>query len=120
MRISDWSSDVCSSDLFRHANDNDERVKIVEMNWRDNPWFPDILNRVRLKDERERPDQYGHIWEGEYLTVIEGAYYAKALTQARSDNRVCRIAADPLMTVRAVWDIGGTGAKARSEEHTSE
>src|SRR3546814_6130608 len=23
---------------FRHANDNDERVKIVEMNWRDNPW----------------------------------------------------------------------------------
>src|SRR3546814_17409439 len=26
--------------------------------------------------------------------------------------RSARIAADPLMTVRTVWDIGGTGAKA--------
>lgn len=97
---------------FRHANDNDPRVKIVEMNWRDNPWFPDILNRVRLKDQVERPDQYPHIWEGEYLTVIEGAYYAAALTQARTDGRIGKVAIDPLMTIRAVWDIGGTGAKA--------
>jgi len=97
---------------FRHANDNDSRVKIVEMNWKDNPWFPDILDRVRLKDQRERPDQYPHIWEGEYLTVIEGAYYAKSLNQARADGRIGKVAADPLMTLRAVWDIGGTGAKA--------
>lgn len=97
---------------FRHANDNDPRTKIVEMNWRDNPWFPDILDRVRLKDQAERPDQYSHIWEGEYLTIVEGAYYAKHLAQARQDGRVGHLAADPLMTLRAVWDIGGTGAKA--------
>lgn len=96
---------------FRHAND-DDRTRIVQMNWRDNPFFPDILNRVRLKDQNERPDQYPHIWEGEYLTVIEGAYYAKHLTTAREEGRVGRVAADPLMTTRAVWDIGGTGAKA--------
>lgn len=96
---------------FRYANDND-RTRIVELNWRDNPWFPDILDRVRRKDEKERPDQYPHIWDGDFLTVIEGAYYAKALTAARNDGRVGRLAADPLMTVRAVWDIGGTGAKA--------
>ncbi|WP_370309284.1 PBSX family phage terminase large subunit [Sphingobium abikonense] len=97
---------------FRHANDNDPRVKIVEMNWRDNPWFPDILDRVRLKDMEQRPDQYPHIWEGEYLTVVEGAYYAKALTQARLDGRVGHVSPDPLMALRAIWDIGGTGAKA--------
>lgn len=97
---------------FRHDNDNDPRVKIVEMNWRDNPWFPDILNRVRLKDMRERPDQYGHIWEGEYLTVVEGAYYARHLNAAKADGRICRVNADPLMTLWAIWDIGGTGAKA--------
>jgi len=96
---------------FRNANDND-RTRIVEMNWRDNPWFPDILDRVRLKDQRERPDQYGHIWDGEFLSVVEGAYYAKSLTAARSEGRIGRVAADPLMTLRAVWDIGGTGAKA--------
>jgi len=97
---------------FRHANDSDPRVKIVEMNWRDNPWFPDILDRVRLKDLRERPDQYPHIWEGEYLTVVEGAYYAQQLIAARAAGRMQLIAADPLMTIYAIWDIGGTGSKA--------
>ena len=97
---------------FRHANDNDSRVKIVEMNWRDNPWFPDILNRQRLKDKRERPDQYDHIWEGAYITVVEGAYYAMQLTAAREERRIGRANPDPLMTIYAIWDIGGTGAKA--------
>lgn len=90
----------------------DPRVKIVELNWRDNPWFPDILNRARLKDKRERPDQYEHIWEGDFITVAEGAYYASQLTVARDEGRICRVNADPLMTLWAVWDIGGTGAKA--------
>ena len=97
---------------FRHANDNDQRVKIVEMNWRDNPWFPEILNRVRLKDLKERPDQYPHIWEGEYLSVVSGAYYAKWVVQARQDGRFCKISLDPLMNIFAIWDIGGTGERA--------
>lgn len=96
----------------RFMNSTDPRTKIIRMNWSDNPFFPDILDRVRLKDQRERPDQYRHIWEGEYLTAIEGAYYAASLNKAREEGRVCRVAADPLMTLRAVWDIGGTGAKA--------
>jgi phage terminase large subunit len=97
---------------FRHANDNDPRVKIVEMNWRDNPWFPEILNRLRLKDQQERPEQYGHIWEGEYITVVEGAYYARQLNDARAKGRMGALDPDPLMTIWAIWDIGGTGAKA--------
>lgn len=97
---------------FRHDNDNNPRVKIVEMNWRDNPWFPDILDRVRKKDEIERPEQYGHIWEGEYITVAEGAYYAQQLNTARARGRIGELDPDPLMTIWAIWDIGGTGAKA--------
>lgn len=96
----------------RFRDSTDPRVKIVEMNWRDNPWFPAILDRVRLKDQRERPDQYEHIWEGAYITVAAGAYYAKQLTTARLEQRIGRLPADPLMSKYAVWDIGGTGAKA--------
>lgn len=95
---------------FRFSDD--PRTKIVQLNYRDNPWFPDILDRQRLKDMRERPDQYEHIWEGDFITVAEGAYFARQLTRARDDGRLCRVNADPLMTYRAVWDIGGTGAKA--------
>lgn len=96
----------------RFGETADPRTKIVTLNWRDNPWFPEILNRVRLKDMRERPDQYEHIWEGAFITVAEGAYYARQLTTAREDGRLCRVKPDPLMTIRAVWDIGGTGSKA--------
>ena len=90
----------------------DERVKVVEMNWRDNPWFPAILNRTRLRDMQERPEQYEHIWEGAFVTAIEGAYFAKHLTDAKAKGRIGRVSVDPLMAYRAFWDIGGTGAKA--------
>lgn len=85
---------------------------VVKANWRDNPWFTDELEQERLDCLRMSPDQYDHIWEGGYLTVSSGAYYAKELAEAKSNGRICRIAADPLMTFRAIWDIGGTGAKA--------
>lgn len=91
---------------------NDPRVKIVEMNWRDNPWFPDILNRKRLKDKEERPDSYEHIWEGAFVTVVEGAYYASGLTKAREDGRIGLVAEDLNLIIRLYADIGGTGAKA--------
>jgi phage terminase large subunit len=87
-------------------------AKIAEMNWRDNPWFPAILNKTRLEDQEKRPDQYDHVWEGDFVTVIEGAYYAKLLTEAKAKGHISKVDADPLMTVRAIWDIGGTGAKA--------
>lgn len=96
----------------RFGGVTDERTKIVEMNWRDNPWFPEILNRVRLKDLAERPGQYEHVWEGGYKTVTEGAYYAEALILAKQAKRIGEVEADPLMALRAWWDIGGTGQKA--------
>lgn len=95
---------------FRHAKD--ALIRVVEMNWRDNPKFPAKLERERQRDLQERPDQYSHIWEGDYVSVIEGAYYAKNLTEARAQGRIGNVAADPLMTIRLFCDIGGTGARA--------
>ena len=86
--------------------------KIVEMNWRDNPWFPNELEFERQEDKSKRPDQYEHIWEGDFVTVVQGAYYAASLTEAKQAGRIGNVSPDPLMTYRAFWDIGGTGAKA--------
>lgn len=85
---------------------------VVRANWTDNPWFPKVLEQERLDCIRINPDQYDHIWDGGYATVLAGAYYAKSLTEAKNQGRIGRVGRDPLMTVRAVWDIGGTGAKA--------
>lgn len=85
---------------------------LVKSNWSDNPWFPKVLEQERLDCLRDRPDQYDHIWEGGHVTVVEGAYFTEQLAAAKRENRIGRVSADPLMTIRAFWDIGGTGAKA--------
>lgn len=96
----------------RFRESKDPLVKIVELNWRDNPKFPAKLERDRQRDLAERPDQYEHVWEGAFASVVEGAYFASHLTKAKADGRIARVSADPLMTLRLFCDIGGTGAKA--------
>ena len=42
-------------------------------NWRDNPWFPDVLKAEReLYDFELYPDRYFHVWEGEYAARLRG------------------------------------------------
>lgn len=84
----------------------------IKANWRDNPWFTKELEQERQDCLRMQPDQYGHIWEGDYVTVVEGAYFAADLTKARADGRIGRVSADPLMSLRVFCDLGGTGARA--------
>jgi len=85
---------------------------VVRANWSDNPWFPSVLEQERLDTLRNQPDQYDHIWEGGYATVLDGAYFARSLAEARQQKRIGRVAKDPLMQVRAFWDIGVRDATA--------
>lgn len=96
----------------RFAQSSDPLIKGAIMNWRDNPKFPAKLERERLRDLEERPDQYDHIWEGGFVTAVEGAYFAKHLAKCKEDGRIGFVPVDPLMTIRLHADIGGTGAKA--------
>jgi phage terminase large subunit len=84
----------------------------VEANWRDNPWFPSVLEDERKLDLERYPERYDHIWEGGYAKAFEGAYFASLLTKARLEKRITRCPVDPMMPIRAFWDLGGAGAKA--------
>lgn len=89
-----------------------EGAVVVEANWRDNPWFPDVLEKERQTDLAMYPERYEHIWEGDYAKAFEGAYFAKGLALAKQQGRIGRVAADPLLPLRAYWDLGGAGATA--------
>lgn len=97
-------------DFLRHKAQDDAIV--VKANWRDNPWFPDVLEKERTLDLRQYPERYEHIWEGGYAKAFEGAYFAHGLEIARQENRICRLTQDPIIPIRAFWDIGGSGASA--------
>lgn len=99
-------------DEFFRAKEPPPESVVVKANWSDNPWFPAELEAERLHDLRVNPDQYDHIWEGGYVSVVEGAYYAQALREARLAGRIGRVPRDPLMQVRAFWDIGIRDATA--------
>jgi len=96
--------------LFRGKNKSAPTGSIiVKSNWRDNLLFPSVLEQERLDCLRDEPGQYPHIWEGEYATVLEGAYYAEALSRANLDGRITRVRRDNLHPVYAFMDLGGMG-----------
>lgn len=85
---------------------------VVRANWSDNPWFPSVLDQERRDCLANQPERYGHIWEGEYATVLDGAYYAKHLTDAQLERRIGVVPRDPLLKVYAFLDIGGTSQRS--------
>jgi phage terminase large subunit len=94
--------------LFR-GKEKPSSYALVRVNWSENLWFPSELEVERTDCLRITPEQYGHIWEGDYASVLTGAYYATCLADARRQGRIGRVTADPLMLTRCYWDIGGAG-----------
>ena len=48
---------------------------VTDVNWRDNPWFPEVLNKQRLEDQKFRADTYDHVWEGGFLTITDAQVF---------------------------------------------
>ncbi|MCB1470378.1 MAG: phage terminase large subunit [Rhizobiaceae bacterium] len=85
---------------------------VVSANWSDNPWLPPELDQERRDCLRAEPDQYAHVWEGDYASVLSGAYYAASLAVCREQGRIGRLSPDPIMPIYAFWDIGVRDATA--------
>ena len=48
---------------------------VVEVNYRDNPWFPEVLREEMEYDRSRDPDKYNHVWLGGYLTNSEAKVF---------------------------------------------
>ena len=83
---------------------------VCEINWRDNPWFPTVLEQERVKAQAIDPASYDHIWEGKPRRVAEGAIYRHEIDALFADGRACHVPYDPLLPVHTVWDLGWNDA----------
>lgn len=81
---------------------------VVELSYKDNPWFPAVLEQERLQLKARDPDAYDHVWEGKCRRWLSGAIYADELRQAYDANRITTVAYDPAVSVFTAWDIGHT------------
>ncbi len=80
---------------------------VVEVNYHDNPWFPDVLEKERRHAEATLPEaDYKNIWEGKCKPAVTGAIYADEVAQAVSMGRVTVLPYDPNLRVHAIFDLG--------------
>lgn len=79
---------------------------VVEANWKDNPYFPEVLRKEMESDKERNYDKYLHVWEGHYRQVLEGAVYAEEIRQAIQEGRITKVLPLANKPVTTVWDIG--------------
>ena len=86
-----------------HAPDN---AIVQKINWSDNPWFPETLDLERIALKDRDPEAYQTVWEGLCRLTVDGAIFAKEMQFAEVDNRITKVAYDPIKPVHAVFDLG--------------
>src|SRR3546814_3912114 len=116
MRISDWSSDVCSSDLApsgKRSPDSRDALRIVQPRRRSSECALDLAGQQRHEADpaqvlfaHRRPATFNQL---------------QRLTAGRSDRNHQTTAGGELLDQRRRYALGARGDQnTRSEEHTSE
>lgn len=90
----------------RFVINQDRDMLVKKVSWRDNPFFPEVLDKERLRLRTNDLEAYNHIWEGEPDTRRNGAVYAAIIDKARADGRIMPIPYKPNIPVTAAWDLG--------------
>ncbi len=83
-----------------------EGAWVQRVTWRDNPWFPPVLEAERSALQKRDPLEYEHIWEGKPRTIVEGAIYAREVTDLVESRRCRAVPYDPKLLVHTIWDLG--------------
>lgn len=60
--------------LLRSENPPPDAV-VVQANYRDNPWLPDVLKQELEYDQKRDPDKFAHVWLGEYQRNSEARVF---------------------------------------------
>jgi phage terminase large subunit len=91
-------------------------ASVVAINWKDNPWFPKVLNDEREEFLRQvsigvrSQDDYDNIWEGKCRAAAIGAIYAREVADLQQGGRFRSVPYDPMLPVHTVWDLGWNDA----------
>lgn len=78
----------------------------VKLNWRDNPWFPQVLKDEMLTLRERDHDAWLTVWEGHCRQALDGAIYAKEIRVATEQNRITKIPIERSQPVHTFWDLG--------------
>ncbi len=82
--------------LFRGDGNPPPGSIVVEVQWCDNKWFPNVLARDMEYDQRRDPDKHDHVWLGGYLRHSEARVFHNwtSVWFETPDDAVFRLGAD--------------------------
>lgn len=75
---------------------------VKKVSYKDNPYFPKVLDDERLDLLDEDAEAYEHVWGGEFDTRYSGSVYAKYVNQAQIKD----MDYDPQRPIYTAWDLG--------------
>jgi phage terminase large subunit len=93
-------------DKFFFGGERPKNSIVVEVNWYDNPWLPQVLIDEKDQDYATDPEMAEHVWGGGYERITAGAYYAKHIAALERIGRVGWFPYDPSLPVFTSWDLG--------------
>jgi phage terminase large subunit len=83
-----------------------ENAVVQKINWSDNPWFPEVLDLERRALQGRDIEAYNNVWEGIPRHTVDGAIFAKEVTMAELEGRICNVPYDATKMVHAIFDLG--------------
>jgi phage terminase large subunit len=109
-----------ATQLYRDGIYEDDLHLIIVLNWRDNPWFPAVLEQERQHDYDNLPRAlYDHVWEGRYNDSIDNGLIQAEWFDACIDAHV-KLKFKPLGSIIVAHDPSDGGdAKALAMRHGS-
>lgn len=72
-----WNPSLATDpiDALLRGDECPEGAIVVEANYADNPWFPDVLRAEMEFDKRRDPERYAHVWMGKYQRNSEARVF---------------------------------------------
>lgn len=98
--------DTDAVDKFFRGGTPPRNGVICNVNWYDNPWFPDVLRDEKDQDYANDPEMAEHVWGGGYEIISEAAYYSKQIAAAEREGRIGYFPPIRYLPVYTSWDIG--------------
>lgn len=79
---------------------------VRKIDWRDNPFFPEVLRSEMEHLKASDPDEWLNVYEGHCRHTLAGAVYAGEMRAATEEGRITKVPYDRSKPVHTFWDLG--------------
>jgi phage terminase large subunit len=85
---------------------------VIEANWYDNPYLPDVMYKEMIRDKKRDPDRYAHVWMGKYRKLSQARVFRNWRVEDFETPRNARFyfgadwgySVDPTVLIRSFLD----------------